>query len=34
VNNGLVAKAAIFINVPADKVWNALTNPEVIKRAL
>jgi uncharacterized protein YndB with AHSA1/START domain len=32
VNKGLIAKATIFINVPADKVWNALTNPEVIKQ--
>jgi uncharacterized protein YndB with AHSA1/START domain len=32
VNKGLVAKATILINAPAAKVWNALTNPEVIKQ--
>ena len=32
MNKGLVAKATISINAPADKVWNALTNPEVIKQ--
>jgi uncharacterized protein YndB with AHSA1/START domain len=32
VNNGLIAKATISINVPIGKVWNALTNPEVIRQ--
>jgi uncharacterized protein YndB with AHSA1/START domain len=32
VNKGLVAKASISIDAPIDKVWNALTNPEVIKQ--
>jgi uncharacterized protein YndB with AHSA1/START domain len=32
VNKGLIAKAAISINAPTDKVWNALTNPDVIKQ--
>ena len=32
MNKGLIAKASISINAPADKVWNALTNPEVIKQ--
>jgi uncharacterized protein YndB with AHSA1/START domain len=32
VNKVLIAKASIFINVPTDKVWNALTNSEVIKQ--
>jgi uncharacterized protein YndB with AHSA1/START domain len=32
VNKGLIAKASISINAPAAKVWNALTNPEVIKQ--
>jgi uncharacterized protein YndB with AHSA1/START domain len=29
---GLVAKASISINVPVEKVWNALTNPKAIKQ--
>ena len=32
MNKGLVAKASISISAPADKVWNALTNPDVIRR--
>jgi len=32
VNKGLIAKASISINASAAKVWNALTNPEVIKQ--
>ena len=32
MNKGLVAKASISISTPADKVWNALTNPDVIRR--
>ncbi len=29
---GLTAKASISINVPVGSVWDALTNPEVIKQ--
>ena len=29
-----VAKAAITINAPASKVWDALTNPDLIKQYL
>ena len=32
MNKGLMAKASISINAPADKIWNALTDPEVIKQ--
>ena len=32
MNKGLIAKASICINAPAGKVWDALTNPELIKR--
>jgi uncharacterized protein YndB with AHSA1/START domain len=32
MNRGLIAKASISINTPTAKVWNALTNPEVIKQ--
>ncbi len=32
MNKGLIAKASISINAPAGKVWDALTNPEVIKQ--
>ena len=28
---GLVAKASVSISAPVDEVWNALTNPELIK---
>ncbi len=28
----LVARASISINAPVDKVWDSLTNPEVIKQ--
>ncbi len=28
----LIAKASIIINVPVAKVWDALTNPEMIKQ--
>jgi uncharacterized protein YndB with AHSA1/START domain len=31
-NQGLIAKASTTINAPAAKVWDALTNPEVIKK--
>ncbi len=30
--NNLIAKAEVTINVPADNVWDALTNPEIIKK--
>ncbi len=30
--NDIVARAAIAIDAPAVKVWDALTNPEVIKQ--
>jgi uncharacterized protein YndB with AHSA1/START domain len=33
-NNGPIAKAAIFINSPASRVWEALTNPDLIKQYL
>ena len=29
---GLVANASMTINAPVDKVWNALVNPEAVKR--
>jgi uncharacterized protein YndB with AHSA1/START domain len=32
LNKGLIAKASVSINAPADEVWNALTDPEVIKQ--
>jgi uncharacterized protein YndB with AHSA1/START domain len=32
MNKGLIAKASISINAPTAKVWNALTNPDVIKQ--
>jgi uncharacterized protein YndB with AHSA1/START domain len=32
--NPHIARAAISINVPAEKVWEALTNPELIKQYL
>jgi uncharacterized protein YndB with AHSA1/START domain len=32
MNKGLIAIASISINAPAGKVWDALTNPEVIKQ--
>jgi len=31
MQRGLVAKAIITVNVPVQKVWDALTNPEIIK---
>ena len=31
-NKGLIAKESISINAPVGKVWDALTNPEVIKQ--
>ena len=30
--NNLIAKAEVIINASADKVWNALTNPAIIKK--
>ncbi len=32
MNKRFIAKASISINAPVGKVWNALTNPEVIKQ--
>lgn len=32
MNKGLIANASITINVPVTRVWNALTNPDVIKQ--
>lgn len=32
MNKGLIAKTSVSINASADKVWNALTNPDVIKQ--
>ena len=34
MNNTFVAKATIAINAPAARVWDALTQPEIIKRYL
>ena len=34
MNKTLMAKATITINAPASKVWEALTNPELIKQYL
>jgi len=32
MNKGLIAKASISINAPVDIVWDALTNPELIRQ--
>lgn len=34
MNEKLTAKQSIIINAPAYKVWNALTNPDLIKQYL
>jgi uncharacterized protein YndB with AHSA1/START domain len=34
MNNPFTAKAAITINAPASKVWDALTMPHLIKQYL
>lgn len=34
MNKGLIAKVSIVIHAPADKVWDALTKPELIKQYL
>ncbi len=34
MENNLTAKAQITINAPPSKVWDALTNPELIKQYL
>ena len=34
MNENFIAKASIAINAPASKVWEALTNPEIIKQYL
>jgi uncharacterized protein YndB with AHSA1/START domain len=33
-NNPLIAQATITINAPGSKVWEALTNPDLIKQYL
>lgn len=32
MENNLIAKSSITINVPVTKVWDALTNPSIIKQ--
>ena len=32
MNENLIAKASVTIHAPVDKVWDALVNPQVIKR--
>ena len=32
MTRGFVAEASISVNVPVEKVWNALTTPEVIQQ--
>ena len=32
MNKGFIAKATTTINAPASKVWDALTNPDLIKQ--
>ena len=32
MGTALIAKAAITVNVPRERVWNALMNPEAIKQ--
>ncbi len=32
MSTSLVAKATVNIKAPADKVWDALTNPDIIKQ--
>lgn len=34
MNRGLIAKVSITIHAPTDKVWDALTKPELIKQYL
>ena len=34
MENNFIGQASILINVPPSKVWNALTNPEIIKQYL
>jgi uncharacterized protein YndB with AHSA1/START domain len=34
MNKGLIARASVVINAPASSVWDALTNPELIKQYL
>jgi uncharacterized protein YndB with AHSA1/START domain len=34
MKNSFIAKATIMINIPAAKVWEALTTPEMIQRYL
>ena len=32
MDKGLVARASVEVNVPVSKVWDALTNPKLIKK--
>ncbi len=32
MEKGLITKASVMINAPVAKVWDALTNPEIIKQ--
>ena len=32
MNKNLIARASVTINAPSEKVWDALVNPEAIKR--
>lgn len=32
MNKGLIARASISINAPVSRVWEALTNPELIRQ--
>src|SRR5450631_2104823 len=34
MNHDLIVVKGILINAPKEKVWNALTNPEIIKEYL
>jgi uncharacterized protein YndB with AHSA1/START domain len=34
MNKNLVSKSSVVINAPVDKVWEALTNPSLIKEYL
>jgi len=34
MNQGFIAKATIIINSPVPRVWDALTNPDLIKQYL
>jgi uncharacterized protein YndB with AHSA1/START domain len=34
MNNNLIAKSSVTINAPVEKVWDALTNPALVKQYL